>query len=129
MITEIFRSLFRRNPSTISAVDAQAATAKRSSAAKPAVLLDVRENHEWKAGHAPGAVHIPLGQLSARLTTLPRDQQIITVCRSGRRSALAAQQLKRRGYTAVNLRGGMTAWATADLPVITTGPNTTGRIV
>lgn len=128
MITQLVRGLFRRSPSTISADDAHTAIAKRPGPGQPSVLLDVRENHEWEAGHAPGAVHVPLGELSARLETLPHDRQIITVCRSGRRSALAAQQLGRHGYTVVNLGGGMTAWAAAGLPVVTVGGTTTGRV-
>lgn len=92
MITELLRSLFRRRPSAVTATGAHATTQHTS-----AVLLDVREPDEWQAGHAPQARHIPLGQLQSRLSELPRDHQIIAVCRSGRRSALAAQQLGAAG--------------------------------
>jgi rhodanese-related sulfurtransferase len=51
-----------------------------------AVLLDVREPSEWQAGHAPGARHVPLGKLEAKLGVLPRDRQVVVVCRSGNRS-------------------------------------------
>jgi rhodanese-related sulfurtransferase len=82
------------------------------------LLLDVREPAEWSAGHAPGAVPIPLGQLSARLSELPRDREIIAVCRSGNRSGVAAGLLRRAGFSkAVNMAGGMMAWTKQGLPV------------
>jgi len=82
------------------------------------VLVDVREPAEWQSGHAPGARHIPLGQLAARMGELPQDGEIITVCRSGNRSAKAAELLRGAGYRTVhNLKGGMTAWAKDGLPV------------
>ncbi len=83
-----------------------------------AVLLDVREPEEWSAGHAPGALHVPLGQLAARLGELP-DATMVVVCRSGARSAMAAQALIGTGRDARNLAGGMHAWAAAGLEVVT----------
>lgn len=82
-----------------------------------AVIVDVREQKEWDAGHAPDAVHIPLGQLSQRLTELPRDRRIVAVCRSGGRSSSATKALKRAGLEAENLEGGMAAWQRAGLPL------------
>ena len=58
-----------------------------------AFLLDVREPAEWQAGHAPAARHIPLGQLGARSAEVPRDTAVYVICRSGVRSARAAQAL------------------------------------
>ena len=86
-----------------------------------AILLDVREGPEWRAGHAPGARHIPLRRLPARITDLPPQRTVITVCRSGHRSAGAAALLARRGRNVVNLTGGMRAWARAGLPVVAAG--------
>ena len=63
-------------------------------------------------------MHLPLGQLEEHLAELPVDRLIVAVCRSGRRSAMAADLLSRRGYRVANLTGGMTAWAAAGLPVI-----------
>lgn len=83
-----------------------------------AVLLDVREDQEWSAGHAPDAVHVPLGRLSARVGELPRDREVVVVCRSGRRSAAATRHLVGAGIDAHNLAGGMQAWARAGLPVV-----------
>jgi rhodanese-related sulfurtransferase len=86
-----------------------------------AILLDVREDSEWRAGHAPGARHIPLSRLPQRLRDLPPQRTIITVCRSGARSARAAALLAADGREAVNLAGGMHAWARAGLPVVASG--------
>ena len=78
-----------------------------------AVLLDVREPDEWQAGHIEGALHIPLGDLPTRVGELPSDSEVIVVCRSGARSARAVAWLTQNGYSAVNLDGGMHAWAAA----------------
>jgi rhodanese-related sulfurtransferase len=84
-------------------------------------LLDVREPQEFVSGHIQGAVLIPIGQLTARLHELPRDRDILCICRSGARSLAATRQLLSAGYRAVNLGGGMLSWADAALP-ITRGP-------
>lgn len=62
-------------------------------AARSVVVVDVRQHAEWTAGHIQDAIHIPLTQLPSRQHQLPRDKTIITVCRSGHRSALAARTL------------------------------------
>jgi rhodanese-related sulfurtransferase len=80
-------------------------------------LLDVREDEEWTAGHAPGATHIPLGQLGARATEVPRDTTIYVICRSGSRSARAAYALCGSGWDAINVAGGMQDWAAAGRPM------------
>lgn len=81
-------------------------------------LLDVREADEWQAGHAPQAVHVPLGQLVARLDEVPSDHEVVVVCRSGGRSAQATDYLNQVGRHAVNLAGGMQAWAAAGRPMV-----------
>jgi rhodanese-related sulfurtransferase len=86
-----------------------------------AVLLDVREPHEWQAGHAPKARHIPLGDLPRRSSELPEGKPVLTVCRSGHRSARAAKLLAGSGRPVSNVAGGMTAWARAGLPVVAKG--------
>lgn len=83
-----------------------------------AVLLDVREPGEWSAGHAPQAILIPMGEVHQRRDELPRDQRIVVVCRSGGRSAAITDALCAHGYDAVNLTGGMCAWAAVGLPVV-----------
>lgn len=84
-----------------------------------AFLLDVREPDEWAAGHAPGAKHIPLGELSARVDEVPEDRPVVAICRVGGRSAKATIALNNAGYDVVNLAGGMRAWAAAGQPVVT----------
>ncbi|WP_432063595.1 rhodanese-like domain-containing protein [Streptomyces sp. C10-9-1] len=94
-----------------------------------AVLLDVREAPEWSAGHAPGAVHAALTDLVAG-ASLPRAAQelpLVVICRSGRRSQRAAQLLVERGAEAVDVEGGMNAWASAGYPVVDERGNS-GRI-
>jgi rhodanese-related sulfurtransferase len=86
-----------------------------------AVLLDVREPHEWQAGHAPKARHIPLSQVGRRAGELPKGRAVVTVCRSGARSARAALLLAQQGREVSNLAGGMHAWARAGLPVVARG--------
>ncbi|MER6621316.1 rhodanese-like domain-containing protein [Streptomyces sp. NPDC000931] len=85
-----------------------------------AVLLDVREAPEWKAGHAPGAVHLPLTRLLAGAALPPdaQDRPVVAICRSGHRSQQAAKLLASRGVDAVDVTGGMNAWAKAGLPVV-----------
>lgn len=86
-----------------------------------ALLLDVREPEEFDAGHAPGAVSMPLGELGARLDELADAGTVVCVCRSGARSAAAAEALHAAGYDAINLVGGMLAWAREGLPMASSG--------
>ena len=88
-----------------------------------AILLDVREPDEWASGHAPGALHIPLGNLDPDRV---KGTEIVVVCRSGNRSGHAVQLLAASGVAARNMSGGMKAWAAVDLPVVTPqgGPGT-----
>lgn len=90
-------------------------------------LLDVREDDEWDAGHAPQAVHIPLGQLPARVDELaqfPEDRPIHVVCRTGGRSARAAAWLSDNGWDAVNVAGGMKSWHTEGRALVAEGSGT-----
>jgi rhodanese-related sulfurtransferase len=75
-------------------------------------VLDVREPFEWSHGHIEGAVHIPLGELMARLDEVP-DQQTLVVCKVGARSAHATAYLVAQGRDAVNLDGGLMDWEAA----------------
>ncbi|MBC9957927.1 rhodanese-like domain-containing protein [Yimella sp. cx-51] len=79
--------------------------------ADDAVMVDVREQDEWDAGHAPGAVHIPLGELPERLGELPDGDPLPVICRSGNRSGRAVQWLEHQGFDVVNVTGGMKQWA------------------
>ena len=91
-------------------------------------LLDVREPDEWRAGHIAGAQHIPLGQLRARLTEVPRGRTIVAVCRHGNRSDAAMRGLRSLGYTCENLDGGVTEWHRAGLPLEAEGGGP-GRVI
>jgi rhodanese-related sulfurtransferase len=97
----------------ISPQEASALTAE-----KKAIIIDVREDSEWNTVHIPGALHIPLAQLSTRLTELQpyKNTAIITQCRSGARSAKALDILKSAGFSHVqNMEGGLIAWHNAGL--------------
>lgn len=83
-----------------------------------ALLLDVRNDDEWAAGHAPDAVYVTMQQISERLDELPRDRTIVAICRSGARSAHVTQFLVEQGFDAVNLYGGMQAWAASGREVV-----------
>ncbi|MET8468213.1 rhodanese-like domain-containing protein [Streptomyces sp. NPDC004856] len=108
---------FRSGGRRLSVEEARARTAAPSPTA---VLLDVREGDEWRAGHAPGAVHAPLSGLveGAALPAAARGLPLVVVCRSGRRSRRAAELLARAGVDAVDVVGGMSAWAAAGFPVV-----------
>jgi rhodanese-related sulfurtransferase len=93
-------------------------TADVSGVPAGAVLLDVREDDEWAAGHAPSAVHIPLGELPARHGELAAEQEVYVICRSGGRSARAVAWLNGNGYTSVNVAGGMGAWQASGLQMV-----------
>ncbi|MFW6058680.1 MAG: MBL fold metallo-hydrolase [Phycisphaeraceae bacterium] len=83
------------------------------------LVLDVRTDAEWNAGHIDGALHIHGGELPNRLDEVPADQPVAVVCGSGYRASIAASLLKGRGDAHVmNVLGGMTAWQAADLPTI-----------
>ncbi len=98
----------------IQEVDATDASAGREHN----VLLDVRETDEWEAGHAPGARWVRLGDLESARFQIPINRRIVCVCRSGVRSARATEQLLQWGFDAVNMTGGMKAWAAQGLPVV-----------
>jgi rhodanese-related sulfurtransferase len=84
-----------------------------------ALLLDVREDHEWLSGHAPEAVHLPMSRFAEGANTLPTDRKIVCVCHLGGRSAMVAGALAGAGFQTVNLVGGIEAWQAAGLPVVT----------
>jgi rhodanese-related sulfurtransferase len=83
------------------------------------VLLDVREDDEWQRGHAPGARHIPMGQVPARLDDIDPTATLYVVCGMGGRSQRVSQYLAQNGYAPINVSGGMLAWASAGRPVVT----------
>jgi rhodanese-related sulfurtransferase len=95
------------NPNAVPSVTVDELPAKLAG---DAILLDVREQDEWDAGHAPAAVHIPMGDIPARLDELPADATVYVVCRSGGRSARVTAYLNGNGWDAFNVEGGMKSW-------------------
>jgi len=93
---------------------------KMQAAGEPHVLVDVREDNEWAAGHAAGAVHLGKGIIERDIEAKVPDRhtRLVLYCGGGYRSALAADNLKKMGYTdAISLDGGWKAWQQAGLPV------------
>jgi rhodanese-related sulfurtransferase len=83
------------------------------------LVIDVREDAEWAAGHVEGSLHVPLMELGERGGELPTAEQTLVVCRSGNRSAHATAYLRQLGVEAVNLAGGLVAWQAAGRPLVT----------
>jgi phage shock protein E len=97
-------------------VDVQTTAALREQ--PDVMILDVREQDEWDAGHIPGAVFMPMGQVPDRLSEIPKDKTVIVQCRSGNRSSQVTDFLVQQGFTNVhNMAGGLNAWQSAGLPV------------
>lgn len=83
-----------------------------------AFLLDVRNDDEWNAGHAPSAHYVTLSEVPTRCSEIPRDRDIVVVCRAGGRSLKAAEFLESQGFNALNLSGGMQSWEASSLEII-----------
>lgn len=84
-----------------------------------AYVLDVRDPDEFKGGHVPGAVPMPMPTVPVRYSELPRDTPIWVICQSGGRSHTAATWLAHQGYDVRNVQGGTSEWISAGLPVQT----------
>jgi rhodanese-related sulfurtransferase len=83
-----------------------------------AFILDVRTLEEWNEYHVPGSTLIPLNQLSSRVAEVPKDKEVVVVCRSGNRSATGRDVLLKAGYPQVtSLAGGLKSWRDAGKPV------------
>jgi rhodanese-related sulfurtransferase len=107
-------SWFQR-PSPVA--EADPSEAADALAGGEAILVDVRDPHEWAAGHAVGARHLPLPFLASRATELPAGSTVYVICASGHRSRTATEMLSRAGFRAFNVRGGTIAWMRAGLPM------------
>jgi rhodanese-related sulfurtransferase len=82
-------------------------------------VVDVRFPNEWEAGHIDGAVHVPGDYVFDRVSELDLTRPVVTVCRSGSRSAEAAEELAGEGFDVQNLEGGIDAWVAQGLPIVT----------
>lgn len=99
----------------VSSIEPVSPTQAVERAGRGAVLLDVRQHAEWTAGRIAGAAHLELGDVIAGKT--PEATEVIAYCGHGERSATAASLLERRGLRVANLRGGLSAWRRAALPL------------
>ena len=104
---DLLKSLFGAPMPSVSAAELN----EKLKAPKRPLVVDVRQPEEFRTGHIVGAKLIPLGELSQRLTDLPKDKEIVCVCATGSRSRSATKMLIREGYTAVNMNGGMMTWS------------------
>jgi rhodanese-related sulfurtransferase len=97
-------------------VSVEEAAARRDAGA---FILDVRQPEEWNDFHIPDSTLIPLGELASRVDELPRDQEIVVVCRSGNRSQQGRDVLLEAGFTRItSMAGGVTQWRMADHPTV-----------
>ncbi len=80
-------------------------------------VVDVRERHEYDAGHVPEAVHIPMSVIPLRMNEIDMKDPVWLICESGSRSWQAADYLTRHGYPVINVEGGTSAWRANGLPV------------
>jgi len=109
----LFSTLFGPSVPTLKPAEVQ----EKLKNGKRPYLLDVRERQELREGYIFGSKLIPLGQLSNHMKELPKNREIVCVCRSGHRSKSAAKKLIAAGYLASSMKGGMLAWKWSDLPV------------
>ena len=113
MLNRLLGNLGAPNPAP-NAPEITVAEFLRGDAGRGAQIVDVRERDEWAGGHMPGSVLIPLGEVGSRRHELDPNRPVVTVCRSGRRSLHAAEELLAAGFRDVrSLAGGMIAWVEA----------------
>jgi rhodanese-related sulfurtransferase len=110
---DLLGMIFGKPLPSISAVELDA---KLKNGKRP-LVLDVRQREEYRSGHIAVAKLIPLNELGTRLKELPKEREIVCVCASGNRSSSATRALTKAGYNAINMKGGMSAWRGANLPV------------
>ncbi len=120
MMDKTAMELVKEAKAEIREMDLQQAHGKHQS--EEVVIIDVREAHEFSGGHIPGAQHISRGMLEFKADSHPalkdKNREILVYCKTGGRAALAAQQLKKMGYSNVHsIQGGMDAWVDAGHPV------------
>lgn len=85
------------------------------------LLVDVREPNEYRSGHVPGAVNIPMSVLPVRVHELPKGRDVHIICQSGGRSMQVTMWLAGQGYNPVNVAGGTGTWVQAGGPIVLPG--------
>ncbi|MFN8016189.1 MAG: rhodanese-like domain-containing protein [Acidimicrobiia bacterium] len=103
------------NQNALPEIDVNEALEKQSEGV---VLLDVREKDEFEAGHAVGALNIPLSELKDRIDEIDQTVELNIICKSGGRSAQAVMALNSIGYSATNVKGGSLEWMSMKLPFV-----------
>ncbi len=125
ILAVILAGIYLFNPNTAAAdtlpreVSVTEAAALRDAGA---FVLDVREPEEWVESHIPGATLIPLGELASRVNEVPKDRQVVVVCRSGNRSQQGRDILLAAGFEQVtSMAGGIKQWSAAGFETVS-GP-------
>jgi len=105
----------RRNGQTVSTVEATTMINREN-----ALVLDIRDKADFKAGHLVNAVNIPYGSLAERMGELERERErpIVLVCKTGQTVSMAGKMLREKGFNAVRMKGGMMEWNSQNLPVV-----------
>ncbi len=85
---------------------------------KGVLIVDVRESFEFEAGHADGAMSVPMTELNERHLEIPKDQEVLLICKSGGRSSQACQLLGKANYNVTNISGGSIEWLSEQLPFV-----------
>lgn len=117
----VYRTTRGNAPSSVAAALADEISVEQAALLRQsgAFMLDVRQPEEWAEYHMPGSTLIPLDQLASRLDEIPRDQQIVVVCRSGNRSQEGRNILRQAGFTQVtSMAGGLLDWRNQGLPTV-----------
>lgn len=104
--------IFEQNGTAVDAYPQEISVSQAAAKRQAGVfILDVRQPEEWADAHIPGSTLIPLGDLESRINEVPKDQEIVVVCRSGNRSAQGRDILKQAGFTQVtSMAGGLNEW-------------------
>jgi rhodanese-related sulfurtransferase len=110
-------------PAALPVIDVDAASVDAD-----AFFLDVREDDEWEAGHAPAAQHVAMRDLPDHLDEFNNGRRVVVICRSGNRSGKVTAWLLNHGIDAVNMTGGMQVWQKSGLPVVN-AEGATGTVI
>jgi rhodanese-related sulfurtransferase len=97
-------------------LDLDPAEARRRQAAGELDIVDIREQYEWDAGHAPAASHVEIERVASRAPALDRSRPVAFMCRGGVRAGMTARAFRAIGFDAYNVKGGFTAWHEQGLP-------------
>ena len=105
----------RRNGQTVSTAEATTMINRQN-----ALVLDIRDKADFKAGHLVNAVNIPYASLAQRMSELDKERErpIVLVCKTGQTVSMAGKMLREKGFNAVRMKGGMMEWNSQNLPVV-----------